>query len=187
MTVGWFDVLQDAVYDALCATFHVDPTVDSSLARFVPAYVDEATTPQAPRNVNVCYYAISELDDPGTDFIQAVTREVKGVTKTQLESVVPVSVLLTFYGPNADNDAEYFKKVFMWDSGAESPRAVLRRLRIVPIGKPSRPIAVFEVEGTYHRRRCDVRLNLAYLDITELNASAVEQPPEIQSVFQYNN
>lgn len=180
--MGWMENVRTAVYKALCATFGVDPALTTSAARFIPAYVENATNPQAMRNANVCYYAISEERSEGTDYVQISYKKPSTQGKAVLTRTIPISVLLTFYGPNADNDAETFWSMFQWDSGAVSPRAVLRGEKIVPIGKPDMPVSLFEVEGTYHRRRCDVRLRLAYLYVTEHDASLVEQPPEITTV-----
>ena len=182
--MAWFETVSVAIAKMLCACFNVDPASPEAASRFVPAYIENMTTPQAPRNTNVVYYAVGEMQNTNFDYIQLSTQEVKGVVKTQIKKTIPISVLLTFYGPNADDDAELFWSMFQWDSGADSPRAILRGERIVPIGKPDRPLSVFEVEGTFHRRRCDVRLYLAYLDISEHTSSAVTEPPEIDTVTQ---
>ena len=182
--MAWFGAVSDAVFDMLCACFGMDPNSPAAAARFVPAYTQETTTPQAPRNKNVVYYALSERQATGFDYILAETKTVKGLSKTAITKTIPVSCLLTFYGSKADDDSELFWSMFQWDSGADSPRAILRKKKIVPIGMPERPLAVFEVEGTLHRRRCDVRLNLAYLDVTEHDASVVAAPPVITTVAQ---
>ena len=181
----WFNHVSIAVAKMLCAVFNVDPASNEAAARFVPAYVENDTTPQAPRNKNVVYYALSELQGMGYDYIQLKTYEdSKRATKTILTKTIPIQCMLTFYGNNADDDAELFWSMFQWDSGAGSPRAILRSNKIVPIGLPERPISVFEVEGTFHRRRCDVRLSLAYLDVTEHAVATVAEPPEIDTVTQ---
>ncbi|MBP5460618.1 MAG: hypothetical protein J6Y20_00625 [Lachnospiraceae bacterium] len=182
--MAWFDKVSIAVAKILCACFNLDPESQEAAYRFVPAYTKDETTPQAPTNKDVVYYALSEMQGSGFDYIQQKTRQVGKNVMTQIQKTIPVSVLLTFYGSHADDDAELFWSMFQWDSGADSPRAILRGERIVPIGLPDRPVSLFEVEGTFHRRRCDVRLNLAYLDISEHQASAVTEPPEIQTVTQ---
>ena len=182
--MAWFETVSPAIARMLCACFNLDPESQEAASRFIPAYVENMTTPQAPRNKNVTYYALSEMQGTNYDYIQLSTREVNGQTKTAIKKTIPITCLLTFYGSNADNDAETFWSMFQWDSGAESPRAILRSAKIVPIGLPERPLADFEVEGTFHRRRCDVRLNLAFLDISEYQSSAVTEPPEIEPITQ---
>ena len=178
--MGWYDSVRDGIYEALCASFGLDPDATTSLDRFVPAYVEDTETPEAPRNVNLCYYSIESYSGDSTlDYIMHKQILKNGQTKTQITKSVPCSVLVTFYGPDADNDAEYFWSMFQWDNGVNSPRAVLRKRNIVPIGKPARPVSLYEVEGTYQRRRSDVRVNLAYLDITDHDSSVVNTPPEI--------
>ena len=177
--MGWFQDVSDAVYLALCAVFGINPESPASLKRFVPAYIENATNIQAPRNMDICYFAISEVQDSGFDYIQLNDITVGGIPEVRMKRTIPVSVLLTFYGSNADDDAEKFWSDFQWDSGSNSARAVLRKRNIAPIGKPERPVSLFETEGTYHRRRCDVRLGLAYLYITDGHSGYVDSPPEI--------
>ena len=182
--MAWFEKTSVAVAKALCACFNLDPESQEAITRFVPAYLENDTTPQAPRNKNVVYYALSEMQGTGYDYIQHNTKLVDGQVITTITKTIPISCLLTFYGNNADDDAELFWSMFQWDSGADSPRAVLRSEKIVPIGLPERPVSLFEVEGTFHRRRCDVRLNLAYLDVSVHQVSAVTEPPEIEPINQ---
>jgi len=178
--MGWYETVRDGIYDALCAAFGYDPDSADALARFVPAYVEDTETPEAPRNVDLCYFNI-ETYQAGSDMNYVMIEQVlnNGRTKTQIKKTVPCSVLITFYGPNADDDAEEFWSLFQWDNGVNSPRAVLRKVNIVPIGTPDRPVSLFEVEGTFQRRRSDVRVNLAYLDISEHTSSEVDSAPEI--------
>jgi len=182
--MAWFQTVSNAIALALCACFNVDPSSQEAASRFIPAYLEASTTPQAPRNKNVVYYALSEMQASGFDYIQQRHISDKGQSKTVISKTIPVSVLLTFYGSNADDDAELFWSMFQWDSGAESPRAILRSKKIVPIGLPERPLSIFEVEGTFHRRRCDVRVNLAYLEETAFASPAITAPPEIGIVTQ---
>ena len=187
--MGWYSVVKDNIYLALCAAFRMDPDSTEALKKFVPAYVEDTITPQAPRNLDVCYFSIERsTGDTGLDYIQLVqATNVQGQAVTQIKKTIPASVLITFYGPNADDEAEEFWSVFQWDSGVNSPRAILRGSNIVPIGTPARPVSLYEVEGTYQRRRCDVRVNLAYLEIKEYESSEVDTMPEITSQPQYNN
>ena len=187
--MGWYSTVREGIYLALCAAFGLDPDSSAALAKFVPAYVEDTITPQAPRNLDVCYFAVDRYTgESGLDYIMlAQETNIYGQVLTRIKKSVPATVLLTFYGPNADDEAESFWSRFQWDSGVNSPRAILRDKRIVPIGTPARPVSLFEVEGTYQRRRCDVRVNLAYLDIEEFESSHVDTVPEITSQPQYNN
>jgi len=186
--MGWYETVRDGIYEALCASFGLDPESREGLDRFVPAYVEDTMTPQAPRNVNVCYFNVETPQGGGDqDYIMQKQIKSNGITKTQITKTVHASVLCTFYGPSADDDAERFWSMFQWDNGVNSPRAILRSKRIAPIGTPARPISLYEVEGTYQRRRSDVRVNLAYLDISEHISSEVDSPPVIVIQPQTNN
>lgn len=186
--MGWYSTVKSAFYEALCATFGYDPDSAEGMNKFIPAYLEETIKPQAPRNLDVCYYAINNFQgDSGFDYIMLRQADKNGKTKTEIRKTVPCSVLTTFYGPNADDEAEEFWSKFQWDSGVNSPRAILRNYSIVPIGKPARPISLYEVEGTYQRRRSDVRVDLAYYDVSTYDSSEVDTPPEIVTVPQNNN
>ena len=178
--MGWREAVSEGIYRALCAALGYNPE-GNGLKRFIPAYVNNTITPQAPRDVDVCYFDVRayEGQDSGLNYIMQNQVVVNGQPKTKIMKSVPVTVLVTFYGPNADNDSEEFWSMFQWDNGKESPRAILRSRRIVPIGRPYRPTPLYEVEGTYQRRRCDVRVHLAYLDVGEKNSSHIDTVPEI--------
>lgn len=174
--MGWYETISEGVFLMLCAAFELDPDSNDAAERFAPAYLENAVTPQARRDHDVCYYAVSEAQNlTNYDYQMQTTRN----SITTLKETIPASVLLTFYGPTADNDAEKFRTMFQWDSGADSPRAVLRKMRIVPIGTPSRLTSFDEHEGTYKRRRADVRVDLAYLNIEQHEVATVTEPPEI--------
>lgn len=177
--MGWYETVRDAVYDALCAVFGLNPASPDALKRFVPAYIKDATNTQAPRNMNICYYAMSIMQGSGFDYVQEKNIIVNGVPKLNVSKTIPVSVLFSFYGDNADNDSEFFWSQFQVDSGAGCARSVLRKQNIVPIGEPDRPVPLYEEEGTFHRRRCDVRLNLAYLVSNEIGVGYVDEVPDI--------
>lgn len=182
--MGWINHVRDAIYDALCAVFGTDPASADSLKRFVPAYIQDATNTQAPRDTNICYFAVSESQESGFNYVQTSGIMIKGAPAYKTCVTVPVDVLFTFYGPDADDDAETFWARIQQDIDCTSARAVLRSKRIVPMEGPSRPQSVFEIEGTYHRRRCDVRMGFAYLMITDSTGGYVDSPPEIGVVSQ---
>ena len=177
--MGWFETVSTGIYEALCASFELDPD-GAGLKKFIPAYVEDTLTPQAPRNVDVCYYYVGTYQgNSGFDYIMHNQETRNGQAVTEIKKTIPSSVLVTFYGPNADDEAEHFWSMFQWDNGVNSPRSILRRKNIVPIGKPARPVSLYEDEGTFKRKRCDVRVNLAYYEITVKNSSHIDTAPDI--------
>ena len=174
----WKDVVKNAVYEALCAAFSLSPSSGEALARFVPAYMDNDTTPQAKRNVDVCYI-YTELQQ-GTQF-NYIHPEINAMGKIVMKKKIPVSVTLYFYGPNAYKDSEFFWSFFLYDYGVRSPRAVLRNLNIVPTAYPERPTTLTEDEGTYKRLRADLVLPLQYYEESTLSheVGIVEHAPEL--------
>lgn len=183
----WRKPVSDAVYLALCATFELDPESDEGLARFVPAYEKDVTTPQAPRNANVCYFDISLMQGTEYDFTEKKYSIKNGLPTIELQKPIPVTCLLTFYGQDADDDAEQFWSLIQFDSGPSSGRALLRKRNIVLSGRPERPVSVWQTEGTYNRRRCDVRMNLLFTFTSEYETEFVEIMPEINTTTQFNN
>ena len=181
------------MYDAVAAAFGLDPDQQSTLNRIVPAYVPGVTTPQYNSDDDVVFYTIEAETAPESAY---VTLEGKSETSTDqhgaeqtvhslaVTKIIPFSSLLTFYGPNADDDSEMVWTRLMVDNGAGSPRSILRSKNIVfnyGLGKmPPRPTSVPELEGTLWRRRCDLRLSLSYLCTDELEMTPVEHVPEIE-------
>jgi len=179
--MAWFQTVSNAVYQALCATFGVSPESEAGMKRFVPAYLFQATTPQADRNVNVCYYDIRQASDEGLNYteLQYAAKTAQAALAT-VERNMPLTVLFTFYGPNADDDSETFWTMIQTDLDSTSPRSVFRRNHIVINGRPEFPVGLDEIEGTFIRRRCDVRVNLVYYDTKSKLYNTVEVPPDFQ-------
>ena len=173
--MAWYEKVKDAVYDMLCSTFGADPEAQTSLDRFVPAYTDNVTTPQYNSNDNVCFYTLSEEQGTSVDYVSEET-DGKHILIT---SNIPISLLLTFYGPKAYDDAEYFWSRAMVDNGSGSPRSVLRKNQITYRGRPVRPVTSPELEGTLWRNRCDVRVPLVYLNVDQVDAGMIEEAPEV--------
>lgn len=180
--MGWYETLRDAVFEALCASFGLDPDSEDALSRFVPAYTEGLTTPQANINADVCYYAISESTDTGFDYIDQTIGEeiINGNTTTvlRIHKTIPVNVLLSFYGPGSDSDAELFWSRVQVNSGYMSPRHILRREGIT-IESVRRPVSVPEIEGSLWRRRSDVNLRLNMVSDESVAMQTVEVAPEI--------
>jgi len=174
--MGWYETVCDAVFDALCAAFGMNPETNAALERFIQAYLPNSARPQAARTTDLCYYSVSEDNTDTAYGYQMIQYED---SKATIKETIPFSVQLVFYGPNADNDAHKFWRLFQFDSGYDSPRSVLRRARIVPNGAVPRPTSLFETEGAYQRRRCDIRLSLAYLDIETRTIATISKAPDL--------
>lgn len=178
--MAWRQTVSDAMYQALCAAFRIDPSSEEGMKRFVPAYIYEATTPIADRNMNVCYYDIRPGSEDGFRYIETTySPKTEQTANATIEKNIPITILLTFYGPNADDDSEYFWGLCQADLDYRSPRSILRKKNIVFSGKPEFPVGLDQVEGTYLRRRCDVRLNLVLYDAHLMPYETVEHIPDI--------
>ena len=105
--MGWRKTVGDGVYYALCAAFNYNPETDG-LKKFIPAYIENTITPQAPRDVDVCYYDVRQYEgqDSGLNYIMQNQAVKNGQPKTKITKSIPATVLITFYGPNADDESE---------------------------------------------------------------------------------
>ena len=177
--MDWIEHVRESLHRALSAAYGLDPASNDALKKIIPAYIETATNTQAPRNVDLCYFSVSSESDTDLDYIQTSVKYVKGNPIGVLSKTIPVNVLLTFYGPHADGDSERIWSALLWDQDQTSPRAVLRKRKIVFRGKPKRPVSLYEVEGTYQRRRCDIQLELAYLEETERALTTIIASPDI--------
>ena len=55
----------------------------------------------------------------------------------------------------------------------------MRKYDILFNGRPDFPVSIDQFEGTYIRRRCDVRLNLILRDVHNVEYDYVDTPPEM--------
>ena len=176
----WEKVAKNAVYLALCAVFRLDPESEEALSRFIPAYEETSTTPQADRNARVCYYFLQERQSTNFDYTElSYARSQDEAAVATVGKNIPFTAALTFYGPKAYEDAEYFWSVFQIDLDTARARSLLRRTHIVPDGKPSRPQNSGETEGEYIRLLADGNLDLEYKEQVQIPYETVDQPPEL--------
>ena len=174
--MGWFQDAQNAMYDILCAAFGKDPKAETSLKRFVPAYMPGIMNPEAGYDMNITYYAISERQMSGMDYLMQSNKEnAIGIRRT-----VPISVMFYFYGPDADEESESFWAWIQCDTGEGSPRSLLRKARMVLAGRPARPMTAPEIAGTLWRRRCDLRVDINILLDEARKAQTIIEAPVIK-------
>jgi len=175
--MGWKSNVQDIMYSALCAAFDMDPDAQASMDKFMPYYIDGMTIPQNDSDADVCFYDVSIA--PGEEFV-LVNGSVNART---IRERIPVSVLFSFYGPSAEEEAEAFYRRVIVDTGHGCPRYVMRAGDCYPAFgpglMPARPVLLWEPEGTFWRRRCDLRLNFVYLYEDKRNVNTVTEAPEI--------
>lgn len=168
----WLKKADKAVFEALCACFGLDPASSAAGKRFRAAYLEEATSPQSGRKDNLCYYALSESPNSSLDALFS-RYEDNAVT---VRKVVPIQCLFTFYGPDADEDAEKVWSRLFIDLGQGCPRSILRQAGMVPLPRPSHPNAAPELEGSLWRRRTDLTVYFSMLEEETIAVPQVEQP-----------
>ena len=93
-----------------------------------------------------------------------------------VRKVVPIQCLFTFYGPDADEDAEKVWSRLFIDLGQGCPRSILRQAGMVPLPRPSHPNAAPELEGSLWRRRTDLTVYFSMLEEETIAVPQVEQP-----------
>lgn len=174
--MNWMLKASDAVFDSLCALFGVDPESDASFFRFRDANSDETTFPQANRTDNVCYYTLSNEASQSNAWTQ---QKVVG-DELHVTSNIPLTCLFTFYGPNADIDAERLWSLIGVDSGYGCPRSILRQAGIVLVPSDTERVVVSpELEGSLWRRRCDVRVRMSMRQEEVIRVGTVTHVPDI--------
>lgn len=179
--MSWLRRAETAMLQACAASLGIAPGSREFNQRFRVSYPDQVTTPQAGLDRSVCYLTISEVTDQMTHYVQGrYGRNSDGVFGLMQEKTIPLQCLLTFYGKNADEDAENLWSRIMTDVGAGSPRDILRSAHMVPVGFPDRPVSLPELEGSLWRRRCDVRMRMNMLVTDFIPAHAIEHAPEIE-------
>ena len=168
---------ETAVAFAVCAVFDLDPNASSS-ADFVRfSYRGDGASPLPSRTKDLCYITVTQNDQP-VFFSTNTENNVMTIRKT-----IPLSALVTFYGPACRANAEYFRTRLLAAPEYGSPRQVLSAHGIVPVIPIGMPVFAPEVEDANWRLRCDVRFSARQLVTETLNVTTVSQTPDVDTVI----
>lgn len=172
----WLRSCEIAMALALCSVFGLDPESDDAIGFIRYTYREGRNVPEGGWNENLVYITYSSVSDPSNSWASTVYTDDGKVIR---QKTVPLSCLLTFYGPNSTELAEQARSGLMLDAGYGSPRYVLRESCLVPVGWPDNPVTLPEVAGGIWRMRSDLRLRLSYLQTDTTGYQAMEKSPEL--------
>lgn len=172
----WKDVAAEGIAKALCAVFEVEWESDEALSLIRYAYKTDRAAPMPGRAENVIYIQLGLIQDAPTDWA-ATSYGTDG--KAVLTKTLPLSVLLTFYGNDSEEMSEYARTRLLADTGYNSPRAILRGYKMVPVLPFSSPLPVREPDGGEWRLRSDLRIRLNLLHQDTYDYNQVFEAPEL--------
>lgn len=174
----WKDRAKEGIAKALCSVFEVEWESTAALDLIRYAYTTESTSPKADRQRNVIYIALSQVQDPATEWGSASYMDDGSVVHRK---TIPLSVLLTFYGHDCEEMAEYARSRIMTDTGFGCPRQILRGYHMVPVPPIGSPTAVHEPDEGMWRLRADLRIRINLLQDDYYTFNGVEEIPEIET------
>lgn len=173
----WKDKAKEGIAKALCVVFDVEWESDEALSLIRYAYNTASTNPKAEREKNVIYIAVSHVQDPATEWGSTSYQDDGSAIH---QKTIPLSVLLTFYGHDCEEMAEYTRSRMMTDTGFGCPRSILRGYSMVPVPPIGSPTAVHEPDEGMWRLRADLRIRLNLLQEDTYTFEDVERIPEIE-------
>ena len=173
----WKELALEGVAKALCAVFEVEWESDAALALIRKAYQTDSVAPEAERNENVIYISIQQVQDTPTSWA-STSYGTDG--KATLQKTLPLTAMLTFYGQDCEEMAEYARTRLLADTGYDSPRSILRRYKMVPVLPFLAPIPAYEPDDAMWRLRADLRIRLNLLHEDVYDFEPVEEIPEIR-------
>lgn len=175
----WYPLAEQALFEALCAVFHLDPESSEARRRFLPAWHGgSALTRPADRYTDRCWYAISRRDTPRAGWLEFSA----GPDSLTTRQVLALQAMLIFYGPHASEHADLARAGMLLDTGSGSPRAILRRYRMVPLSGAPAPRCLPEPDGTQWRQRADLDLTFHLLLERTTALPVIAEPPRVDII-----
>lgn len=172
--MSWLTEAEYAIATAVCWCAGLDPSTRKAADFVRYTYRDDGTSPQPPRTKNVCYITTSITGSPGlADPIK------KTDTTTWYSKTIPLEVLLTYYGPDAVENAEAARTGMVVQLGYDSPLSIFKRANLALVFPIQPTVYAPEIEDGNWRKRCDLRLNMVLTQIVEYRRPDIELPLDI--------
>ena len=156
-----------AIYEALCACLSLSPSSTDARAMIREAYNEPENSPRPARTVNVVYWSLipdDDIADPAS--YSAVAGEQSGTQKVSVYRPLAYQLQVVCYGSNCEENAHKIRS-FIYLDGNGFPRCILRKAGIYPVPGPSKPVFMYESEGSLWRRRMDLSIQLTVRDQAE--------------------
>ena len=151
--------MNEAIYNALCACFALQPTSDAASVLIRAAYQEPENAPRPPRSTDVIYYSVapySAAESPPA-YMADNPSQASHVPSVSLFSAWRLQVVC--YGPQALENARKIRALLFID-GSGMPRSILRKAGIRPVPCPAEPLVLHEPEGSLWRLRADLTISL---------------------------
>lgn len=172
----WKDKAAEGIAKALCVVFDAEWESDEALSLIRYAYKTDSTPPEGERLENMVYIHLSLVQDAPTSWSSLAYGEDG---KTVLTKTLPLSILLTFYGNDCEEMAEYARTRLLADTGYNSPRSILRGYKMVPVLPFSSPVNVHEPDAGEWRLRSDLRIRMNLLHEDTYDYGSVQEIPDL--------
>ena len=169
----WIKDVEEALWDTICAILGMD--AESGEAAALIRYTRrDTTTVIPPRTTDVIYITVNpEQDTASTSWVSTTYENGNAVMLHR----VPLTGILTCYGPSSDLYAEALWAGIWANTGPDSALDVLRRANLTPVPPLQRPVQAPEQEDGGWRKRSDVRVRLELLVRSERPFHAISAPP----------
>jgi hypothetical protein len=161
--------MNETIYKALCACLGLAPSSEQALGMIRQAYTEPENSPQAARNADVVYWAISPEQDTNPASYNE-TAAGSGSHKPTVHRFLAYQLLVVCYGPGCEANARKIRS-FLYIDGANLPRGILRKAGIYPVPEPQAVQVMYEPEGALWRRRADVVISLRIRETMVYSAS----------------
>ncbi len=164
----------EAVRQALCACFGLQPDSDQALSFIRRSYEEPEVNPVPARSTDVVYWDVSP--DYGSDpaYYGTAAAQSPGSRLPSVERFLPWQLVVVCYGPGASVNAGIIRSLIFVD-GANQPRSILRKAGVYPVPDPAPVELLYEPEGSLWRRRADVRIQFRAL-------SSVSSPVPVNAI-----
>ncbi len=156
------DGMGNAIRQALCACFSLDPDSSEALSLIREAYTEPENTPRPARSADVIYWSLSP--DNGQDTpTYGETDAGEGSHRPMVTRVLSYRLTVVCYGSSSEAHAQRIRSLLFVD-GRDFPREILRRAGIFPVPDPPPVEKLYEPEGSLWRRRADLTVSLRIAD-----------------------
>lgn len=151
--------MNEAIYNALCACFALQPSSDAASVLIRAAYQEPENAPRPPRSTDVIYYSVNpdSASEPPPAYTADNSSQASHVSSVSLFSAWRLQVVC--YGPHALENARKIR-AFLFLDGSGFPRSILRKAGIRLVPDPPEPMLLHEPEGSLWRERADLTVSL---------------------------
>ena len=173
--------MNEAVYNALCACFALQPSSDAASVLIRQAYQEPENAPRPPRSTDVIYYSVApDVSAPEPPPAYSAENPSQSMHTPAVSLYAAYTLQIVCYGPHAEENARKIRALLFID-GSGMPRSIPRKAGIRPVPCPAEPMVLHEPEGSLWRLRADLTVSLRAEDkeTHPVRRGAVTVPPAV--------